>query len=187
MLICRWSTEVLFGHCCFEHWTLGETRDKNQRCQNQIAKIGYYVTGNGQRAVETIFGIGYLGQSIVCGDKTRGVITKFQTRPMTLQRTSTNNCTILQGANWNNRRLEFLLKSEWRCLQLCMFTRPLSCGSFCTSSQAGNLRMHLKMHSGEKSNATCVIMHPLMQVLWRGIWKHTVEKNLTNAISAVWL
>ena len=91
MLICRWS-EVLFGHCCFEHWTLGATGDKNQRCQNQIAKIGYYVTGNGQRAVETIFGIGYLGRSIVCGDKTRGVITKFQTRPMTLQRTSTTKC-----------------------------------------------------------------------------------------------
>ena len=92
MLICRWSTEVLFGYCCVEHWTLGETGDKNQRCQNQIAKIGYYVTGNGQRAVETIFGIGYLGQSIVCGEKTRGVITKFQTRPMTLQRTSTTKC-----------------------------------------------------------------------------------------------
>ena len=91
MLICRWS-KVLFGNCCFEHWTLGETGDKNQRCQNQIAKIGYYVTGNGQRAVESIFGIGYLGRSIVCGDKTRGVITKFQTRPMTLQRTSTTKC-----------------------------------------------------------------------------------------------
>ena len=31
------------------------------------------------------------------------------------------------------------------------------------SSEAGHLRIHLKTHSLEKSNATDVIMHPLTQ------------------------
>ena len=55
------------------------------------------------------------------------------------------------------------------------------------SSRADNLRRHLKTHSGEKSNAnaTCVIMHPLRQVIWGGIWKPTVEKSRTSASSVI--
>ena len=42
---------------------------------------------------------------------------------------------------------------------------------------------HIWKCTVEKSqtNATCVIMHPLMQVLWRHIWKHTVVRSQTNA------
>ena len=84
------------------------------------------------------------------------------------------------------------------------------------SSQAGDLRNHLKIHSGEKSNkcnqcdyafsrqeiwghiwkrtleksqinATNATMHLLRQAIWGTIWKYTVEKSQTNATNATML
>ena len=49
------------------------------------------------------------------------------------------------------------------------------------SSQVGHLRIHLKTHSEERSNNIC--LHHLIQVLWRHIWKDTMEKGHINATS----
>ena len=55
-----------------------------------------------------------------------------------------------------------------------------------TSSEAGDLRKHLKTHNGEKQkNAVSVTLHPLTQALWKDIWKYTVEKSQTNATSVI--
>ena len=46
--------------------------------------------------------------------------------------------------------------------------------------------MNLKTQNEEKStNASSVIMHPLMQTIWGDIWKPTVGKSQTIAASAV--
>ena len=49
-------------------------------------------------------------------------------------------------------------------------------------SQASNLRRHLKTHSGEKLNiyATNVTLPLLVQAIWGAIWKYTAEKSQTN-------
>ena len=53
------------------------------------------------------------------------------------------------------------------------------------SSQAGHLMRHLATHTGEKTQkCTNVTLHPLMQALWKHIWKYTLEKSRTKAASA---
>ena len=53
------------------------------------------------------------------------------------------------------------------------------------SSQAGHLMRHLATHTGEKTQkCTNVTLHPLMQALWKHIWKYTLEKSRTKATSA---
>ena len=49
------------------------------------------------------------------------------------------------------------------------------------SSRAGNLMKHIKIHVVKsQTNAANVIMHALIHVHWRHIWKHTAGKNITN-------
>ena len=57
-----------------------------------------------------------------------------------------------------------------------------------TCSDPSSFRTHLKTHSGEKlKNATNTIMHPLRQAIWGHIWRHTVEKSQFHRLKqAIW-
>ena len=51
--------------------------------------------------------------------------------------------------------------------------------------QAGNLKTHLKIHSGENHTyAISVTIHALMQADLEDIFKHTLEKSRTKAANA---
>ena len=55
------------------------------------------------------------------------------------------------------------------------------------ASNENNLRSHLKkknIFGNSFTNASSVIMLPLMRIIWRLIWKDTVGRNHTNVNSA---
>ena len=119
--------------------------------------------------------------------------------------TNVTNATmhLLGQAIWVHIQKHTLEKSQNKCSQ-CDFA----------FSRAGDLRRHLKTHSGEKSykcnqcdfassyakfwehiwkrtvgkrqtNATSATMPSLMQAIWGSIWKCIVEKSQTNATSVI--
>ena len=59
----------------------------------------------------------------------------------------------------------------------------------CDCSHASSLRKHLKTHTGEKNrtNATNVIMHPLVETFWGYIWRKKTPWNQVNQVPTVWL
>ena len=53
------------------------------------------------------------------------------------------------------------------------------------SMQKNFIERVANVHRKNQTNATCVIIHLLMQAIWGHIWKCTVEKSQTNATSAI--
>ena len=55
------------------------------------------------------------------------------------------------------------------------------------SMQKNFIERVANVHRKNQTNATCVIIHLLMQAIWGHIWKCTVEKSQTNATNAIML